>query len=201
MGWEWLSGLIGPVVNIVANTTASQKLYLEWRMSDEGRKFYSRQEENAFWKALANGDTTVLDAAVADKQKRIDDLRHRTGIGVVLLMCFGLSLSGCRTYSIPDSIPSISRDALTSNEVTYAVNDMQVKTPEGKTQKLYGMWHIVSPDFVKMHVRNQDDLIKSLEELQKQQGVNSTLKVLALTFGIIVLILTASLVVERLRNK
>lgn len=169
MFWEALSGIIGPIVRIIGNTTESQRAYLDWRLSEEGRRYYSAAENNALWKALARGDTSVLDVAIADKQKRIDDLRRETGLITILVMCLGLSLAGCHTYSIPDSIPLVSHDSLVSNEVTYVVSDMEVKTPEGKTQKLYGQWHIVSPDFVKTHIRNQDDLIKSLTALKQEQ--------------------------------
>ena len=167
MVWGLISGLIGGVVKIVANVSQAQRDYLDWRNSDDGKKYFSRQEDNAFWSELAKGNTAVLDGVVADKQKRIEELKRITGI-CILVAFLGLT-AGCNTYSVPDSIPVLSRDALTSNEVTYVVTDMKVATPDGKHQTLYGMWHVVSPDFVKTHVRNQDDLIKALEVVQTER--------------------------------
>jgi len=171
MSFTWLAGMIGDALKLAVNITDRQKEYLLWRKSDEAQRYYSAEENNAFWRALAAGNTDVIDTAISHKQNKIDELRRKVGL-VCLLLCLGLGFTGCHTYTIPTETPTLTHDALISNEISYVVRDMEAKTPEGETKVLSGNWHVVSPDFIRTHVRNQDDLIKSLELLDKERGRN-----------------------------
>jgi len=57
---------------IVKNLTTFQLKLLEWRLSDEGKQYYSDKENKLFYKALSKGDTKVVDAIRYEKQKRIN---------------------------------------------------------------------------------------------------------------------------------
>lgn len=57
---------------IVKNLTSLQLKLLEWRLSDEGKQYYTDKENKLFYKALSNGNTKVIDAIRFEKQKRIN---------------------------------------------------------------------------------------------------------------------------------
>ena len=57
---------------IVKNLTTLQLKLLEWRLSDEGKQYYTDKENKLFYKALSNGNTKVIDAIRFEKQKRIN---------------------------------------------------------------------------------------------------------------------------------
>lgn len=165
----WIAGVISAVLKIVSNITDRQKAYLDWRLSDEGRKHFKREEDNAFWKALVSGDTSVIDAGIKDRQSRIDELKRATGL-CVLAMLLTLFTAGCGTpFSIPKSTPMLVPEALTTGETTYVGHNVKIVTPTGETKVLEGNWHFVSTDFMRDHVNNQDDLIKALEAVQAEK--------------------------------
>ena len=57
---------------IVKNLTSLQLKLLEWRLSDEGKQYYTDKENKLFYKALSKGNTKVIDAIRFEKQKRIN---------------------------------------------------------------------------------------------------------------------------------
>ena len=182
MLFNWVADILGGAVAIAANVTGAQKDYLDWRTSAEGKAYFSQEEENAFWKALASGDTAVIDSGIRQRQDKIDALRHELGF-LAVICCLALSLTGCHTYTIPTKAPVIAQEALTSNEITYVVKDMEARTPSGETKTLEGNWHVVSSDFMKIYVRNQDDLIQALTELKKQRDVDRYSSIVVLVLG------------------
>jgi len=199
--FTWVAGLIGGVVKIVANITENQRAYLDWRLSDDGKRYFSAQEQNDFWKALASGNTQVIDSGIKYKQDKINDMRKRIGLRTITMFCLCITLcAGCRTYTIPATTPLVAVEALTSNEVTYVANNMRIETPEGKAKVLEGNWHIVSADFIKLHVRNQDDLIQVMDLLQKQRDNNRVLGILGWVLFVAAMILMFYVVISRLRS-
>lgn len=57
---------------IVKNLTSLQLKLLEWRLSDEGKQYYTDKENKLFYKALSKGNTKIIDAIRFEKQKRIN---------------------------------------------------------------------------------------------------------------------------------
>jgi len=163
---------VGGVIALLKLTRA-QSEYAKWRLTGEGRKYFSAVEQRRFWEALKRGDSAVIDSNIRQRQSCIDKLRRDTGIALMLL---SLILPGCATRTIPEGLPTVSEHSLTSGERTYAVNDMELRVPGEGKRTLFGQWHVISPDMLKMHVRNQDDLIEALElvqaerKLRKRQG-------------------------------
>jgi len=148
--------------------------YLKWRMSDEGKAYFSRKEENAFYIALMKGNTSVIDTGIKEKQAKIKKLKRELGLSIILIC---LVCAGCTTYyTIPENKPSMAEESLKTGEHTYVVKDMRASTPDGKNIVLDGNWHIVSQDFMKDHVANQNDLISTLELLKKERKVRSLYK-------------------------
>lgn len=152
--------LIANLVAIGVNLTANQRAYLAWRTSDEGKNYFRRTAENEFYNALAKGDTSVIDVGIKEKQDMINRLKRELGL---LALLVAVLISGCA--SIPPPLP-LTVNALKTTERTYTVQNVPVVTDQGR-EILAGSWHIVSSDFMKDHVRNQDDLIASLESLKK----------------------------------
>ena len=96
---------VAALIKLGMDLGGRRKSYMRWRMSDEGRKYFDRKEENEFWQALGDGDTTVIDTGIKEKQDRIRRLKRELGMGIVLLC---LLLSGCTTYSIPEYRPRLN---------------------------------------------------------------------------------------------
>lgn len=60
-----------------ASLTEIQRELLKWRLSDDAKKYYSKKENEDFYKALKKGDTSVIDAIRAEKQQRIDNYLNK----------------------------------------------------------------------------------------------------------------------------
>ena len=162
-----LGSTIRGLIQLGMSFNSEERAYVEWRSSEEGKAYFDRVEDNAFWQALSRGDTHVIDTGIKEKQDRIRRLKQELGLPLILVC---LMLSGCARYTIPQDRPTLAPEALMENERTYAVEDLQVKTPGGEKKTLEGKWHIVSPDFLRNHVRNQDDLIKTLKLLKQERA-------------------------------
>jgi len=168
-----LIDLLASLAKIGVNLTDTQRKTLEWRLSSEGKKYYSDQENNEFYKAVESGNTDVIDITRKEKQKKIKDLKKQLGLVSIFIMLF---ISGCSLFSSRPSIPSerirLDPDALKANEKSYTIEDVEVYTSNKKEKvKFEGIWYIVNKDFIKEHNENQDDLISSFEqqiELKKQ---------------------------------
>ena len=164
----------------------SQAEYVKWRMSDDGKRYYTAKEQAEFWEAFRKGDRDVVDVGIRDRQSRIDRLRRGAGLAVIFLVVL---VSGCSgRYTIPDGIPDTSVHALTSGERTYVVTDMQVRVPGEGRRLLYGQWYIISSDMMKMHVRNQNDLITLLEQDLAVRNSTQVKRQLSLGLGVLAVI-------------
>lgn len=168
-----LVDLINNLLSIGVNLTSSQRNYLAWRTSEEGKKYFKQQEENAFYDALAKGDTAVVDVGIKEKQDMINKLKRELGLLAVLVL---LLVPGCATQ-IPLPVTS-TPNALKTDEHTYTFKDNAIKTEQG-VEILKGQWSVVSDDFMKDHVRNQNDLIAALDREKRQR---TTLGVLSALF-------------------
>lgn len=162
---------MGVIIDIVAklaamgvNITDNQRTYLEWRTSEDGRKYFKRKADNIFYNALAKGDTSVIDVAIHEKQETINRLKKELGLSVIV--CAFLLFPGCQT--IPPRTDVLTPNALKTAEHTYTIHDMSLRTDQGP-EVLTGQWHIVSSDFMKDHVRNQDTLIEVLQKLKSTE--------------------------------
>lgn len=159
--------MLKQALTIVANLTDEQRQYLQWRLSEEGHRYYSQEAENRFYDALAKGDTAVVDSGIAEKQERIRQLKQEVGLSLMLaaaLFCFG-----CTPLSIPNAIPDKTPNALKTTERTYPIDNPEVSLPGQPKQQLMGTWYIVSKDFMIDHTRNQDDLLAALEQVKKSK--------------------------------
>ena len=71
--------LISNLAKLGVNITDRQKEALKWRLSKEGRKYYSDKETNEFYKAVKRGDTDVIDIARKERQLKIKELKKELG--------------------------------------------------------------------------------------------------------------------------
>jgi hypothetical protein len=162
-----LAGLATALVKLGVNITGKQYEYLKWRLSDEGKKHFTQEQDNKFYEALEKGDTDVMDLEIRERQKEIDGLLGELGPLCILIGL--LLLTGCSTMTIPEDRPMAHPGSLLANEKSYVVKDMKVKTPQGNKEVLKGTWHVVSPEFIKVHRTNQDNLLKSLKALKRER--------------------------------
>lgn len=155
--------LISNLVALGVNLTEKQTLTLKWRLSDEGKKCYSRKETNEFYKAVRTGNTDVIDTIRKEKQQRINELKKKLRLMQLIVFASILTtLVGCSTIiETPDRLDT---GALKTDELSYAIKDVAVYSyKDKKTIDFEGEWFVVHPDYIKEHVENQDDLIKSFE--------------------------------------
>ena len=89
---------------------------------------------------------------------------------ISLLVVVMTAITGCNGFTIPKGTPHLSPSALKATERSYAVYNMDVVTPDGVAQKLDGPWYVVHPDFIKVHMQNQDDLLKTLQLLKDERS-------------------------------
>jgi hypothetical protein len=163
-----LPGLVSSLAELGVNITGKQYEYMKWRMSDEGKKSFKQEDDNRFYEALAKGDTTVMDLEIKARQEEIDGLLGELGPLSILIAC--LFLAGCTAVTIPKERPLAHPESLLMNEKSYIVRDMKVKTPNDGDQVLKGEWHVVSPEFIKVHRSNQDNLLAALKALKKARN-------------------------------
>ena len=175
-----LTGLVSALVKLGVNLTGKQYEYMKWRMSDEGKASLKQEEDNRFYEALAKGDTTVMDLEIKSRQKEIDGLLGELGPLSLLIAC--LFLAGCTSFTIPKERPLAHPESLMMNEKSYVVKDMKVKTPHSGETVLKGEWHIVSPEFIKVHRSNQDNLLAALKKLKKER-IHSKIWLTAVSIG------------------
>lgn len=168
------TGLISALAKLGVNLTGKQYEYMKWRTSDEGKKYFSQEEDNRFYEALAKGDTTVMDLEIKKKQKEIDGLLGE--LGPLCILIGMLFLTGCSNLLIPKDVPEAYPESLLENEKTYMVADMKVKIPGTGNRVLDGKWHVVSQEFMKVHRRNQDNLLAALKAVKKERKKNGVFK-------------------------
>lgn len=77
---ESIISIIVTIATIVAACSEIQKKLLLWRLSDEAKKYYTKKENKKFYKALVEGNMSVVDAIKAEKQKKIDEYMNKIKI-------------------------------------------------------------------------------------------------------------------------
>jgi len=173
------------------NITEKQVLTLKWRLSKEGKKFYTKRETNAFYKAVERGNTDIIDITRKEKQMRIQELRKRLKTLIIISVFL---FSSCTLIPVKEPLDPAS---LKTTEKSYVIKGNSIDLPDGttinidnkdKANKLNDDWFIVHKDFVKEHNENQDNLIGSLVEQIKLKKANNLLN--GITAGLVVLSLT-----------
>jgi len=192
-----LTNLLSGLVSLGVNITEKQVIALKWRLSKDGKKFYTRRETNEFYKAVEKGNTDVIDVARKEKQMKITELKNRLKtLSVVFLLVF----FGCTT--IPEKDP-LTADSLKSDDKSFFIEGNNIKLPDGSlvkidkkdsANKLSDDWFIVHKDFIKEHNENQDSLIQSLEQQIKLKGTNNLLKGICVGTITLALVLFALLI-------
>jgi uncharacterized protein YlzI (FlbEa/FlbD family) len=161
--------ILANFIKIGVSLTDEQIDLLKWRMSDDSKKYYSDKESRDFYKAVKNGDTSVIDAIRKEKQKRIDDMK--SDVLSILLFLIIPFISSCSFFpDIPDTKileQQWDSNSLTTKDKTYKFSDQIVKLEDSKDTKFNGSWFIVNEDFIKTHNENQDTLIKALEKVKE----------------------------------
>ena len=71
--------LLSNLTRLGVNITERQVQTLKWRLSDEGKKYYTDEETNEFYRAIEKGDTDIIDIVRKEKQKRINELKRKLG--------------------------------------------------------------------------------------------------------------------------
>ena len=194
------------LVKIGVNVTEKQLILLKWRLSPEGQKYYTEQENVEFYEALSKGDTEVIDLIQNKKQEIIDDLLllKQTLLSLSIIgLCF--SLVSCSTPGLPQRLDESS---IKEKERTYQLENQQVKTEDGIKEVDNG-WYIVHKDFINIFNENQDNLIKSLQYIKdSKETTNKLEKKINILYGVsgcsvlIILIgLIVSILVFFLRKK
>lgn len=201
--------LLNKLAEIGVNLTNNDKEIIEWRLSEEGKQYYSRRQNNQFYKALSKGDMSVVDIVRKEKQQKIDDFfctRAPKNEGPTLIKClFGaavllillLASVSCVTTQLPDDIkPQLSESALLSYEKSYRLEEadpVKVKgaeTPNVSFKNSEVDWFVVSEDFIKDHNENQDRLILMIDKFKDQETESKRLNWI---FGLAGLVLGAAL--------
>lgn len=187
-----ITTLFASLAQLGVNLTEKQLTTLKWRLSPDGKKYYSIKETNKFYRAVEGGDTDTIDIARKERQMTIKELKRKLGLLSIMFLFLFL---GCD--SIPKKIPHLDVAALKANEVSYEIKDQEVYCfKKRKTVEFEGIWYVVHRDYVKEHIENQDDLIKSLEreiDLRNKNRIFSG-STIALGFGFFLVIIILALV-------
>ena len=77
---ESIIAIIVTVITLVSKCTEIQKKLLLWRLSNEAKKYYTKKENKKFYKALSEGNMSVVDAIKSEKQKKIDEYLNKIKI-------------------------------------------------------------------------------------------------------------------------
>lgn len=174
------------LLRIYSNATDAQKKVIEWRLSDEARQYYSREENKTFYKKLLKGDTEICDAIRIEKQRKIEEALNKMNIKKIaipcILMCFLLSGCGLLNIGIREVPKNINDNAvnvqsLKTTDKTYQVVDTQnIKVDDGKKQTISfdENWYLVHRDWLKKFNENQDALINLIDS--KKTSTNSVVK-------------------------
>lgn len=157
-GIDNLSVILEYLVKLGANITEKQITTLKWRLSPEGQKFYTTQENVDFYEALRKGDVSVIDLTQNQKQSIIDDMLKKAPLSLFIIgLC--LSLISCLSPGIPQKLDESS---IREKEKTYQLEKQIVKTDSG-VKEVDNNWYMVHKDFLNTFNQNQDNLIKSLQ--------------------------------------
>ncbi len=178
------------LLKIGVNLTDDHKDVLKWRISKEGRKYYSDKENEIFYTELLRGNMDIVNAIRKEKQDRINKLKQDLLLGFMLCL-ISLSLIGCipmnNGIEIPlDLEPTIATynpGNLKTTEQTFSIITPRVRVQDEENPvQLEGEWIAVHPDYIKEHNENQDTLIKALEKL-KESKVKDVRQTKMLVYG------------------
>jgi hypothetical protein len=166
-----LGNILKRLAGLGISLTESQVELLKWRLSDDAKEYYTRQENRTFYKELKKGNLKIVDAIRKEKQRKIEKLKG--SLASILILVYGLFLVGC-VGGLPKNIDkSYDSGSLKSSDKTYEFKNQSVRLSGSiKSTRFDGEWVIVNKDFIKTFNENQDTLIDSL---QKQKKLKSQL--------------------------
>jgi len=157
--------IMDSLLKLGVHVSGKQYELLKWRLSPEGKKYYTRQENKEFYKSLKKGNLDIVDAIRKEKQERINKLKQQLMKIVIVLFC--LCIAGC--YTIPET-KTWDVNSLKDSERTFRIKEQTIKV-DGKWEsvKFDEGWYIVSQDHIKTFNENQDDLISVLTQLKERK--------------------------------
>jgi len=167
-----MSKLLIDLVKLGVNISKKQSDLLKWRMSDDAKKYYTREENKVFYKELKKGNLKVVDAIRKQKQKRINALRQEVLNGsIILLIC--CILSSC--ILIPKKDNEWDINSLKNEEHTFKIKAQNIKLDgQLKSVRFDDNWYIVHDDFIKTFNENQDLLLVALEQTKAAKKSSTT---------------------------
>ena len=153
------------LLKLGVHVSGKQYELLKWRLSDEGKKYYTRKENKEFYKSLEKGNLDVVDAIRKEKQERIDKLKQQ--LLKIIIISFCLFISGC--FNIPKDQPW-DVNSLKESERTFRIKEQTIKV-DGKWKSINfdEGWYLVSQDHMKTFNENQDDLLEALTQLKDRK--------------------------------
>lgn len=196
-----LGSILKRLVNLGVSVTESQIELLKWRLSDEAKDYYTKQENRQFYKELKKGNLETVDAIRKEKQHKIEKLKNSL-VTIIILIC-SLSLVGC--LRMPKQIDkSYDAQSLKFSDQTFEFNNQNIRLSGSiKSTRFDGDWIVVSKDFIKTFNENQDALIESLTQ---QKNIKNKLEIykmisMASVGGLIVLLIICIILIAfRKRN-
>jgi len=171
------------LLKLGVHVSGKQYELMKWRLSPEGKKYYTRKENKEFYKSLKKGNLDVVDAIRKEKQERIDKLKKQLLKIIIILFC--LFTAGC--YTIPET-ETWDVNSLKESERTFRIKEQTIKV-DGKLRPVNfdDNWYLVSEDHMKTFNENQDDLLETLTQLKERKKYEMVAG--GLVFGIIVLLM------------
>lgn len=79
MGIFSIADAVSHFANIGVILSKKQLKVLEWRMSEEGKKYYTVEQNKRFYEALKKADMRVVDVIRKEKQYKIYRLKRLLG--------------------------------------------------------------------------------------------------------------------------
>lgn len=196
-----LGSILKRLVNLGVSVTESQVELLKWRLSDEAKDYYTKQENRQFYKELKKGNLETVDAIRKEKQHKIEKLKNSL-VTIIILIC-GLSLVGC--LRMPKQIDkSYDTRSLKFSDQTFEFNNQNIRLSGSiKSTHFDGDWVVVSKDFIKTFNENQDALIESLTQQKNMKNKLEIYKMISMASvgGLIVLLIICIILIAfRKRN-
>jgi len=183
-----IAEILSSILKIYVNATDAQKKVIEWRLSDEAAKYYTREENKKFYEDLANGDLAICDAIRLEKQQRIEqglnemNIKPTSNVISLLIITLGITwITGCASWfnpairEIPANIHgnAVDVNSLKSTDKTYQIVETKaIEVSDGKKQTIVfnDNWFMVHKDWIKKFNENQNALLSLIES--KKTGTN-----------------------------
>lgn len=167
-----LSPLLESASKLITLFADIETKLLNWKLSDDAKKYYNDQDNKKFNSDIENGDTKLPDAIRKEKQERINILINKEKLKtlsvVILIMSF---VNGCIHIIFPSSIdkPNVDVNSLKTSDRTwnlYTNQPINIRNDNGKQEISYfnENWFLVHKDWIKTFNENQNFILEILKD-------------------------------------